>query len=70
MTTATLDFRLAVRSRTVASDLARLFELDRISARKRGLACSWQRDADGRLACVWEPAFDLVRRHARGASSG
>jgi hypothetical protein len=47
-------------------DLARLFALDRPSLR-RELVCHWRRDADGRLACVWEPDIVPVspqeRRH-------
>jgi len=44
------------------SDLVRLFALDRLPADRRRLVCRWQRGADGRLACVWEPDIAPVRQ--------
>jgi hypothetical protein len=43
-----------VRPAGDATDLVRLFGLDRLPVR-RPLICHWHRDADGRLACSWEP---------------
>lgn len=40
-----------------AADLERLLALDCPPSGRR-LVCHWHRDADGRLACVWEP--DIV----------
>ncbi len=40
-----------------ASDLVCLYRLDRRLLRRR-LVCRWHREADGRLACIWEP--DIV----------
>jgi hypothetical protein len=59
MKAAILEFRPAavsgfVRPSTKA-DLVRLFALDDLPARRRRLVCHWRRDADGRLACIWEP---------------
>jgi hypothetical protein len=45
----------------ITRDLVRLFALDRqpVDHRpppvRRPLLCRWQRDADGRLTCIWEP---------------
>ena len=36
-------------------DLVRLFALDRLPDGRPRLVCRWHRDADGRLACSWEP---------------
>ncbi len=41
-----------------AADRVRLFALDRPGGRR--LVCRWHRDADGRLACVWEPEIAAV----------
>jgi hypothetical protein len=41
-----------------ATDFVRLFALDR--SRGRRLVCHWHRDADGRLACIWEPDIAAV----------
>jgi hypothetical protein len=41
-----------------ATDLVRLFALDRIPAARRRLACHWQPGPDGRLIAAWEP--DIV----------
>jgi hypothetical protein len=45
----------SVSSNAAATDLARLFALDDPPAVRRQLVCHWRRDADGRLACSWEP---------------
>lgn len=63
MTAAILDFCPATAPASAmrqegAADLARLLGLDRLSAAPRRLVCRWRRDADGRLAAVWEP--DIV----------
>jgi hypothetical protein len=55
-----LDIRPAAEpgvasSSAAANDLARLFALDRLPAVRRQLVCHWRRQADGRLACSWEP---------------
>jgi hypothetical protein len=62
MTAAILDVRPAAPSGTVpaTTDLVRLFALDRLPVRRPRLACHWRRDADGRLACTWEPDIALV----------
>jgi hypothetical protein len=65
MTAAILDVRPAAPPGTVpaqvaATDLVRLFALDRLPVRRRRLACHWRRDADGRLACTWERDIALV----------
>ena len=64
MTAAILDVRPAalpgtVRARGATTDLVRLFALDRLPVRRPRLACHWRRDADGRLACSWEPDIAL-----------
>ena len=43
-----------------ATDLVRLFALDVLPAVRRQLLCRWHRDADGRLACTWEPDIVLI----------
>jgi len=48
----------AVPFDAAASDLARLFGLDRLSQDRR-FVCRWVRDIDGRLACFWEPDIAL-----------
>jgi hypothetical protein len=62
MTAAILDVRPAAPSGVVpaTTDLVRLFALDRLPVRRPRLACHWRRDADGRLACTWEPDIALV----------
>ncbi|MGO8915735.1 MAG: hypothetical protein ACLQJR_07500 [Stellaceae bacterium] len=67
MTAAILDVRPAaapgiVPPKTAARDLARLFALDRLLSGRRRLVCHWHRDADGRLACVWEPEIGTSSR--------
>lgn len=61
MTAAILAVRPATVPGTVspkgATDLVRLFALDR-PAPRRQLVCHWRRAGDGRLACSWEP--DIV----------
>jgi hypothetical protein len=37
------------------TDLVRLLALERLPASRQRLVCHWHRDADGRLACRWEP---------------
>jgi len=63
MTAAILDVRPAAPGilppKSAARDLARLFALDRLPDGRRRLVCHWHRDADGRLACVWEPDMAL-----------
>jgi hypothetical protein len=59
-----LDIRPAaepgdVQSTAAAIDLVRLFALDRLP-RSRRLACRWHRQADGRLACTWEPDIVVI----------
>jgi hypothetical protein len=57
MNAAILDPRPAVPGiapRETQTDLVRLFALDRLPQRPR-LCCHWRRDAEGRLACFWEP---------------
>jgi hypothetical protein len=60
MTTAILEFRPAATPgaaprETAATDLVRLFALDRIATARRSLVCHWHRGADGRLVRNWEP---------------
>jgi len=59
MTAAILNVRSAAAPGIVShkgtKDLVRLFALDRLPARRPRLVCRWHRDADGRLACTWEP---------------
>jgi hypothetical protein len=43
-----------------ATDLVRLFALDRAPISRRRLFCHWRRQSDGRLACLWEPDIVLV----------
>jgi hypothetical protein len=50
----------AVQSTAAAIDLVRLFALDDLPAVRRQLLCRWHRDADGRLACTWEPDMVLI----------
>ena len=49
-----------VQSTAAATDLERLFALDDLPAVGRPLVCHWHRDADGRLACSWEPDIALI----------
>jgi len=42
------------------ADLVRLFALDRLLAQRPGLACHWQRGADGRLVAVWHASTDVT----------
>lgn len=66
MTTAILYLRLAARpgiahATEATSDFVRLFALDDcLSDGRSPLICHWQRDADGRLACIWEPDIQPV----------
>ncbi|HEV2549615.1 MAG TPA: hypothetical protein VGU20_20025 [Stellaceae bacterium] len=66
MTTAILDLRPATQLGTIHAsgatiDFVRLFALDdRLSDGRRPLVCHWQRDAEGRLACIWEPDIPPV----------
>jgi hypothetical protein len=60
MTAAILDVRPAalpgiVPPKGATTNLVRLFALDRRPVGRQPLACRWRRDADGRLACIWEP---------------
>ena len=62
MTAAILNVRSAAAPGTVSltgsPDLVRLFALDRLRVGRPRLVCRWHRDADGRLACLWEPDRD------------
>jgi hypothetical protein len=49
-----------VQSTAAATDLVSLFALDDLRAIRRQLVCHWRRDADGRLACSWEPDIALI----------
>jgi hypothetical protein len=52
------DIRPAAKPGIVSSnaiDLVRLFVLDNLPVARRQLVCHWRRQADGRLACAWEP---------------
>jgi hypothetical protein len=59
MTAAILNVRSAAAPGTVSpkgtKDLVRLFVLDRLPVDRPRLVCRWHRDADGGLACTWEP---------------
>jgi hypothetical protein len=60
----TLDIRPAaepgdVRTTAAAIDLVSLFVLD-CPPRGRRLVCRWRRQADGRLACSWEPDIVVI----------
>jgi hypothetical protein len=63
MTAAILAVRPAAAPGLVspegAAELVRLVALDRPPVRRQ-LVCHWRRDADGRLACVWEPDIAAV----------
>jgi hypothetical protein len=61
MTAAILDIRPAA-PKGAPTDFVRLFELDRLPAGRRRLVCHWRRDADGRLACIWEPDIAAFRQ--------
>jgi len=66
MTTAIFDFRPTAppapdRAKESTSEFVRLFALDRLPQGRRPLVCHWQRDADGRLACRWEPDIPPMR---------
>jgi hypothetical protein len=68
MTAAILDVRPAVRPGIVpttgaTTNLVRLFALDHLPAGRRRLVCHWRRDADGRLACIWEPDIGASPQH-------
>ena len=71
MTSAFLNFRSAVAPRAISlattTDFVRLFALDRLRVDRSRLVCHWHRDADGRLACVWE---SHVGQSADSASPG
>jgi hypothetical protein len=65
MTAAILDVRPAappgiVLPKRATTDFVRLFALDCRPAGWRRLVCHWHRDADGRLACIWEPDIVLI----------
>jgi len=65
MTAAILDMRPAslpgsVPPNGATNNLVRLFALDRPPAGRRRLVCHWHRDANGRLACIWEPDIGPV----------
>jgi hypothetical protein len=49
-----------VSPRSATTSLVRLFRLDRLPVGRRPLICHWHLDADGRLACTWEPDIGLV----------
>jgi hypothetical protein len=69
-TAAILEFRPAAPgpvSRAAATDLVRLFGLDRLPAR-RGLCCHWRCGADGRLMCIWQQDLSLDGRLPRTAA--
>jgi hypothetical protein len=61
MTAAILNVHSAAAPCTVSpqgtKDLVRLFALDRLPVGRPRLVCRWHRDADGRLACLWEPGL-------------
>ena len=68
MKAAFLDFRPAAASALAvtgkaATDLVRLFALDRIPSVRRQLVCHWRRGDDGRLVAVWEPDIVVAPRH-------
>ncbi|HLG87554.1 MAG TPA: hypothetical protein VKZ79_10205 [Alphaproteobacteria bacterium] len=65
MTAAILKFRSAAAPAPAvpdkaATDLVRLFALDRLPFGTRRLVCRWRREADGRLAAHWEPDIVFV----------
>jgi hypothetical protein len=45
-------------------DLVRLFALDLMAKQRPGLACRWQRDAQGRLISVWHTETDGWHKNA------
>ena len=49
-----------VQPTATVTNLVRLFALDDLPATRRQLVCHWHRDADGRLACTWEPDIALI----------
>jgi hypothetical protein len=58
MKTAILAIRPAATPGTqdnAATNLVRLFALDRAAAARPRLVCHWYQAADGRLVCAWEP---------------
>jgi hypothetical protein len=69
MTAAILNVRSAAAPGTVSpkgtKDLVRLFALDRLPVGRPRLVCRWHRDADGRLACLWEPDGDPQNSNER-----
>ena len=40
----------------------------RLATDRPALVCRWRRDADGRLACVWEKAIDITPNQQRMAA--
>lgn len=65
MTAAILDVRPAALPgigppKDATTNLVRLFAFDRLPAGRRQLVCHWRRDAEGWLACIWEPDIALV----------
>jgi hypothetical protein len=66
MTAAILDVRLATRPgmsppQGSTTNLVHLLALARLPAGRQRLVCHWHHDAEGRLACVWEPDIALAR---------
>ncbi len=68
MTVAILEVRPTALPRRAScrgatTDLPRLIGLDQLATGRRPLVCRWHRDADGRLACLWEPDIGPAREH-------
>jgi len=65
MNTTILKFRAATRPCSVVrttADLLELFALDRLPVHRPRLVAHWHRQADGRLACAWEPDVSSATR--------
>jgi hypothetical protein len=45
---------------TAPDNLVHVFALDRVPISRRRLLCHWRRQADGCLACSWEPDIVLT----------
>jgi hypothetical protein len=43
-------------------------DFPRLAPGRPALACHWRRDADGRLACVWEEAIEIAPNQQRMAA--
>jgi hypothetical protein len=74
MTTTILETRPAAAldmhvPSAAATDLAQWFALHRLATGRPALVCRWRRDADGRLACVWEQAIDIAPNQQRIAAA-